>query len=76
MFGIPIIMPPEVAIGAIGQIKATPKFDDKDNLIKRQIFNVLWCADHRIVEGAILCRFSNLWKNYLQSPITMLSDMK
>jgi 2-oxoisovalerate dehydrogenase E2 component (dihydrolipoyl transacylase) len=36
------------------------------------IMNVSWSADHRVIEGATIARFSNLWKQYVEDPQTML----
>ncbi|XP_020385847.1 lipoamide acyltransferase component of branched-chain alpha-keto acid dehydrogenase complex, mitochondrial isoform X1 [Rhincodon typus] len=72
----PVILPPEVAIGAIGKIQVLPRFNDKGEVIKAQIMNVSWSADHRIIDGATMARFSNLWKSYLENPASMLLDLK
>lgn len=37
---------------------------------------VSWSADHRIIEGATMARFSNLWKSYLENPGLMLLYMR
>ncbi|RWS30293.1 lipoamide acyltransferase component of branched-chain alpha-keto acid dehydrogenase complex-like protein, partial [Leptotrombidium deliense] len=75
-FGIPVILPPEVAIGAIGKITPLPRFDEIGNVKKCHIMQVVWSADHRVIDGATMTRFSNLWKHYLENPLTMLFDMK
>ncbi|KAM9005676.1 lipoamide acyltransferase component of branched-chain alpha-keto acid dehydrogenase complex, mitochondrial isoform 2-T2 [Sarcophilus harrisii] len=72
----PVILPPEVAIGALGAIKAVPRFNEKGEVIKAQIMNVSWSADHRIIDGATMARFSNLWKSYLENPASMLLELK
>ncbi|XP_067124695.1 lipoamide acyltransferase component of branched-chain alpha-keto acid dehydrogenase complex, mitochondrial [Centruroides vittatus] len=72
----PVILPPEVAIGAIGKIQVVPKFDENDNLVKSYVINISWSADHRIIDGATICRFSNLIKSYLENPMSMLIDLK
>lgn len=72
----PIILPPEVAIGAVGSIKALPRFNEKGEVYKARIMNVSWSADHRIIDGATMSRFSNLWKSYLENPAFMLLDLK
>ncbi|KAM5256612.1 lipoamide acyltransferase component of branched-chain alpha-keto acid dehydrogenase complex, mitochondrial isoform 2-T2 [Ctenodactylus gundi] len=72
----PVILPPEVAIGAIGSIKALPRFNQKGEVYKAQIVNVSWSADHRVIDGATMSRFSNLWKSYLENPAFMLLDLK
>nr|XP_060477313.1 lipoamide acyltransferase component of branched-chain alpha-keto acid dehydrogenase complex, mitochondrial [Panthera onca] len=72
----PVILPPEVAIGALGSIKVLPRFNEKGEVFKAQIMNVSWSADHRIIDGATMSRFSNLWKSYLENPAFMLLDLK
>ncbi|XP_026353320.1 lipoamide acyltransferase component of branched-chain alpha-keto acid dehydrogenase complex, mitochondrial isoform X1 [Ursus arctos] len=72
----PVILPPEVAIGALGSIQALPRFNQEGEVYKAQIMNVSWSADHRIIDGATMSRFSNLWKSYLENPAFMLLDLK
>uniref|UniRef100_A0A5F9CX38 Dihydrolipoamide acetyltransferase component of pyruvate dehydrogenase complex n=1 Tax=Oryctolagus cuniculus TaxID=9986 RepID=A0A5F9CX38_RABIT len=72
----PVILPPEVAIGALGSIKALPQFNQKGEVYPAQIMNVSWSADHRIIDGATMSSFSNLWKSYLENPSFMLLDLK
>ncbi|PIK44879.1 putative lipoamide acyltransferase component [Apostichopus japonicus] len=72
----PVIFSPEVAIGAIGKVQVVPRFDEDDNIIKAHILNVSWSADHRVIDGATMARFSNQWKSYLENPATMMLDMK
>ncbi|KAK7468189.1 hypothetical protein BaRGS_00036602 [Batillaria attramentaria] len=72
----PVIMPPEVFIGAIGRIQTLPRFNEKGEVVKAHIMNVSWTADHRIIDGATVARFSNLWKSYLEDPTTLIMDLK
>ncbi|PVD23796.1 hypothetical protein C0Q70_17070 [Pomacea canaliculata] len=72
----PVIMPPEVAIGALGKIQILPRFDEKGNVVKAHIMNVSWTADHRVIDGATMARFSNRWKFYLEDPSTLIMDLK
>ncbi|XP_053205265.1 lipoamide acyltransferase component of branched-chain alpha-keto acid dehydrogenase complex, mitochondrial-like [Panonychus citri] len=76
LFGIPVIPPSQVVIGAIGQMKSVPIFNEKDEIIKGNFVNILWSADHRTIDGATLCRFSSVWKSLLQDPIKMLTQLK
>ena len=71
----PVILPPQVAIGALGKVQKLPRFDSNDNLIKAHIMNVSWSADHRIIDGATMARFSNLMKSYIENPATMILDL-
>ncbi|XP_061486532.1 lipoamide acyltransferase component of branched-chain alpha-keto acid dehydrogenase complex, mitochondrial isoform X2 [Rhineura floridana] len=72
----PVILPPEVAIGALGKIQVLPRFNSKGEVFKARIMNVSWSADHRVIDGATMSRFSNLWKSYLETPASMLLDLK
>jgi 2-oxoisovalerate dehydrogenase E2 component (dihydrolipoyl transacylase) len=72
----PVILPPQVAIGAIGRVQKVPRFDDNDNLVKAHIFNVSWSADHRVIDGATMARFSNLMKSYIENPSSMILDLR
>ncbi|VDO24083.1 unnamed protein product [Heligmosomoides polygyrus] len=72
----PVIMPPQVAIGALGKIQKLPRYDANDNIVPMNIFKVSWSADHRVVDGATMARFSNRWKFYLEHPSGMLAQMK
>uniref|UniRef100_T1IN16 Dihydrolipoamide acetyltransferase component of pyruvate dehydrogenase complex n=1 Tax=Strigamia maritima TaxID=126957 RepID=T1IN16_STRMM len=67
----PLIFPPQVAIGAVGKIQVLPRYDRDGNVVKTFIMQVSWSADHRIIDGATMARFSNLWKDYLENPITI-----
>jgi 2-oxoisovalerate dehydrogenase E2 component (dihydrolipoyl transacylase) len=71
----PVIVPPKVAIGALGRMQTLPRFDAKGNVVPVNIINVSWSADHRVVDGAAIANFSNLMIKYLQNPETMLLDM-
>jgi len=68
----PVINLPEVAIAGLGRARPTPKYDEKGDLVKQTIMQVSWSADHRIIDGATMARFSNAWIGYLENPTTML----
>eukprot|EP01118_Nematostelium_gracile_P002205 TRINITY_DN12436_c0_g1_i1.p1 TRINITY_DN12436_c0_g1~~TRINITY_DN12436_c0_g1_i1.p1 ORF type:complete len:516 (-),score=143.10 TRINITY_DN12436_c0_g1_i1:13-1560(-) len=75
-YASPVLLLPEVAIGAIGKIQRLPRFDDKGNVVPVQIFNISWAADHRVIDGATMANFSNLWKQYLENPALMLFETR
>ena len=72
----PVIFPPQVAIGAIGRMQVLPRFESSGNVVKAQIVNVSWSADHRVVDGATMVRFNNVFKQLLENPALMLLDTK
>ncbi|RZF42797.1 hypothetical protein LSTR_LSTR012313 [Laodelphax striatellus] len=73
--GVPLILPPEVAIISMGRIQKLPRFDKDDNVIKTHMINFTWTADHRIVDGATVARCSNLMKKYLENPELIMMDL-
>ncbi|KAL2097977.1 hypothetical protein ACEWY4_007184 [Coilia grayii] len=72
----PVILPPEVVIGALGKIQVLPRFNTQGDIIQAHVLSVSWSADHRIIDGATMCRFSNLWRSYLENPASMALDLK
>ncbi|CAN9500826.1 unnamed protein product [Ophioblennius macclurei] len=72
----PVILPPEVAIGALGKIRLLPRFDSSGSVAAAHIMSVSWSADHRVIDGATMSRFSNLWIRYLENPAAMLLHLK
>uniref|UniRef100_A0A3P8UGD8 Dihydrolipoamide acetyltransferase component of pyruvate dehydrogenase complex n=1 Tax=Cynoglossus semilaevis TaxID=244447 RepID=A0A3P8UGD8_CYNSE len=72
----PVILPPEVAIGALGKTLVLPRFAADGQVVPAHIMKVSWSADHRIIDGATMCRFSNMWKEYLENPAHMVLDLK
>lgn len=75
-YASPVIFPPQVAIGALGKMERLPRFDKHDNVVPAHLVKVSWAADHRVVDGATMARFSNRWKYYLEHPSAMLAQLK
>lgn len=71
----PLILPPQVAIGAIGKLQSLPRFDRDGNLTKSNVTVVSWAADHRVTHGAELGRFSNAVKRLLENPELFLMEL-
>ncbi|MCT6699427.1 dihydrolipoyllysine-residue acetyltransferase [Rheinheimera sp. 4Y26] len=72
----PIINKPEVAIVALGKVQQLPRFDNKGHVVARSIMQVSWSGDHRVIDGGTIARFTNLWKQYLEEPSSMLVNMR
>jgi 2-oxoacid dehydrogenases acyltransferase (catalytic domain) len=49
-----------------------PRFVADGNVESVSIMNISWGADHRVVDGATLARFSNLVKRYIEEPDRLL----
>ena len=71
MFGLPIIMQPQVAILGIGNIKKQPVVvsDESglDSIAIRSICHLSLGYDHRVIDGAVADQFLREVCNYLQN---------
>ncbi|KRX55751.1 Lipoamide acyltransferase component of branched-chain alpha-keto acid dehydrogenase complex, mitochondrial, partial [Trichinella sp. T9] len=74
-YASPVIFPPQVAICAVGRFQKLPRYDEQSNLKMCNIMPVSWAADHRIIDGAMVAKFSNLFKVYLENPSLMLAEL-
>ncbi|NQZ83376.1 MAG: dihydrolipoyllysine-residue acetyltransferase [Colwellia sp.] len=71
----PILNAPESAIVALGKLQKLPRFNDKGEVEARSIMQISWSGDHRVIDGATIARFCNLWKSFLEEPTNMLVHM-
>jgi 2-oxoglutarate dehydrogenase E2 component (dihydrolipoamide succinyltransferase) len=71
MFGLPIIMQPQVAIMGVGSIKKQPVVltdaDGIDSIAIRSICHISLGYDHRVVDGAVADQFLRDVAKYLES---------
>ncbi|XP_033220258.1 lipoamide acyltransferase component of branched-chain alpha-keto acid dehydrogenase complex, mitochondrial isoform X2 [Belonocnema kinseyi] len=67
----PVILSPQVAIGAVGKIQKLPRFGERDSVIAVNLLSVSWSADHRVVDGVTVAKFSNKWKHYVENPLLL-----
>jgi len=74
-WAVPVVFPPQVAIGAISKVERLPRFDESGAVVPRHVMNFGWSADHRVIDGATMVKFSNLMLSYLRDPETMLLDL-
>lgn len=72
----PVINKPEAAIVALGKTQQLPRFSDTGNIEAHNIMQVNWSGDHRIIDGATMVRFNNLWCHYLMNPSAMLAHLR
>ncbi|KAI9302838.1 2-oxoacid dehydrogenases acyltransferase-domain-containing protein [Cunninghamella echinulata] len=75
-YASPVVVSSELAIVALGRMQTLPRFDDKGNVIAKQVMPVSWSADHRIIDGATIARFGNLWKTLIENPALLASELR
>ena len=72
----PVLVVPEVVIGALGGVRLLPRFDGEGKVVGKRVMNVSWSGDHRVVDGATIARFHAVWKGYIEQPQLMLTELK
>ncbi|KAI8087616.1 2-oxoacid dehydrogenases acyltransferase-domain-containing protein [Gilbertella persicaria] len=72
----PVIVSSELAIVALGKMQKLPRFDEQENVVAKQVMPVSWSADHRIIDGATIARFGNHWKNLIENPALLASELR
>jgi 2-oxoisovalerate dehydrogenase E2 component (dihydrolipoyl transacylase) len=72
----PVINKPEAAIVALGKTQTLPRFAADGSVEAHSIMMVNWSGDHRIIDGATMVRFNNLWSSFIEEPETMLMHLK
>jgi len=72
----PIPFAGQAVIGASGRTMTLPRYNEKMELVPRQIMNIRWVGDHRQLDGAGLARFSNSFKKYIENPGEWLLALK
>lgn len=71
-----MLLPPEVVIGAFGKIHALPRYGPSGELVRAHVMQASWSADHRVIDGATVARFSNTWKELLEQPSNMILELR
>lgn len=73
-YASPVIVPPQVAIGALGRSRPimVPNSSIASGFEVQQMAAVSWAADHRVIDGASMARFSNRVKELLESPLLLM----
>jgi 2-oxoisovalerate dehydrogenase E2 component (dihydrolipoyl transacylase) len=89
-YATPVLVVPQVMIGAIGRMQVLPRYVGKNGkpatpadvengtttAVASTVMNISWSADHRVVDGASVARFSNVWKGYIEQPNTMMGALR
>ena len=57
-------------------MQALPRFDAEGKVVCEAVMGVSWGADHRVIDGATLTRFSNACKSLLEDPAKLLLRMR
>ncbi|KAK8140435.1 hypothetical protein PG984_000501 [Apiospora sp. TS-2023a] len=72
----PVIVDKAVAILGVGRMREVPGFDERDNVVKKQICNFSWSADHRVVDGATMARAADVVRRLVEQPDQMILHLR
>lgn len=72
----PVIVSSEVAILGIGKARTVPAFDERGRVVKKEIANFSWSADHRVVDGATMARMGEKVRGFVEEPETMMTRLR
>ncbi|RWA11389.1 hypothetical protein EKO27_g3714 [Xylaria grammica] len=72
----PVIVEKEVAILGIGRMRTVPAFDKDDRVVKKQVCNFSWSADHRVIDGATMARAAEVVRHIVEEPDSMILHLR
>ncbi|KFA62681.1 hypothetical protein S40285_06992 [Stachybotrys chlorohalonatus IBT 40285] len=72
----PVIVEREVAILGVGRMRTVPAFDEHDRVVKKQVCNFSWSADHRVVDGATMARAAEVVRRVVEEPDVMVMHLR
>ncbi|KJZ73539.1 hypothetical protein HIM_07095 [Hirsutella minnesotensis 3608] len=72
----PVVVEREVAILGIGRMRTVPAFDEQDRVVKKQVCNFSWSADHRVVDGATMARAAEEVRQVVERPDVMVMHLR
>lgn len=74
----PVIVEREVAILGVGRMRTVPAFanDGSDRVVRKQVCNFSWSADHRVVDGATMARAAEVVRGIVEEPDVMVMHLR
>lgn len=66
----------EVAILGIGKVRAVPAFGEGGEVVRKEVCNFSWSADHRVVDGATVARVGERVRALVEEPGGMIVGMR
>ncbi|ODV90441.1 hypothetical protein CANCADRAFT_2169 [Tortispora caseinolytica NRRL Y-17796] len=72
----PVIVTDQLAIIGLGRSQKLPRFGKNNEIVSKEILNMSWSADHRVVDGMTMAQMAAEWKSLIENPSTMLMHLK
>ncbi|PPA72495.1 dihydrolipoyllysine acetyltransferase [Jeotgalibacillus proteolyticus] len=71
----PIINPPEAGLMAFHKTKKRPMVNNRDEIVIRQMMNISFSYDHRIIDGGSAVAFTNRFAELIEEPAILLMEL-
>ena len=74
----PVVVEREVAILGVGRLRTVPAFKspDSDEVVRKEICNFSWSADHRVIDGATMARAADVVRRIVEEPDVMVMHLR
>ena len=72
----PVLVSSEVAILGVGKARSIPAFDEQESVIRKEVINFSWSADHRVVDGATMARMAERVRSFTEEPGLMMARLR
>lgn len=76
----PVVVEREVAILGVGRMRTVPAFStvpgEEDRVVRRQVCNFSWSADHRVIDGATMARAAEAVRAIVEEPDVMVMHLR
>lgn len=72
----PVIVQSEVAILGIGKSRTVPAFGAHGEVVKKEVMNFSWSADHRVIDGATLAKCAERVRMYVEGVEGMIVRLR
>ena len=72
----PVLVQNEVAIVGVGKARTVPAFNEQGEVVKKDIMNFSWSADHRVIDGATMARAAERVRSFIEEPALMMARLR
>ena len=73
----PVVVEKEVAILGVGRMRSVPAFEEgSDRVVRKEVCNFSWSADHRVVDGATMARAAEVVRGIVEEPDVMVMHLR
>ena len=72
----PVIVQNEVTILGVGKARTIPAFGEHGEVVRKEVMNFSWSADHRVVDGATMARMAERVRGFVEEPASMLARLR